>query len=406
MSKTGILISACLMVKNEERNLSRCLTSLKKFVDEIIVVDTGSTDKTVEIAKSHKARVYEHPWQNDFSLHRNQSLSYARGKWVAIIDADEELIFTSDKSMHQLRKFFEDCKYNAAALIVNDIQKGKTVLQFNSTRFFKRGQVRYEGIVHNQPRIDGQALFCPLIQIKHYGYDLTSEQKKIKFDRTSTLLLKQVETGEVSEGLPYFYLCQLYANNGLSQEAVGWGEKYLTCKEEANSHFNESIYFTMIKQYTLIGDIKKAKEWLNLGLQELPGDLDLSMAALEHGVWIKDQELIISAAKDFCGIFNEWQKNPALKKNRFIYTLRPEALAFALFHLCSIQLQQGSHYLQMLMEMLTKAVPHLKDSMLSELEGHMAGTLFPLKFVTHPQPNPVMQPAISAEQPNFVTRMM
>ena len=70
-------ISACLIVKNEERLLPQCPGSIKDFVDEIVIVDTGSTDQTVEIARNYGARIYHHPWENDFSMHRNQSLSYA-----------------------------------------------------------------------------------------------------------------------------------------------------------------------------------------------------------------------------------------------------------------------------------------------------------------------------------------
>ena len=86
-----------MIVKNEEDCLGRCLKSVCDHVDEIIIVDTGSTDGTVEIAKSYGARIYHHPWENDFSKHRNQSLSYATGDWIFILDADEEL-FPEDGS--------------------------------------------------------------------------------------------------------------------------------------------------------------------------------------------------------------------------------------------------------------------------------------------------------------------
>ncbi len=82
-------LSACLMVKNEEQNIERCLKSIINVVDEIVVIDTGSTDRTMKIALSYGARIFEHPWENNFSLHRNQSIDHAQGEWVLIIDADE-----------------------------------------------------------------------------------------------------------------------------------------------------------------------------------------------------------------------------------------------------------------------------------------------------------------------------
>ena len=90
-NKKDVKISACMMVKNEEEMLPRCLNSIKHLIDELIVVDTGSTDKTIEIAESFGAKIYHHPWENNFSKHRNQSLGYATGDWILLVDADEEL---------------------------------------------------------------------------------------------------------------------------------------------------------------------------------------------------------------------------------------------------------------------------------------------------------------------------
>ena len=83
------LLSACLIVKNEERVLGRCLRSVKPLVDEIVVVDTGSTDRTPEIAREAGARVHRFRWREDFSAARNHALGLARGEWILHIDADE-----------------------------------------------------------------------------------------------------------------------------------------------------------------------------------------------------------------------------------------------------------------------------------------------------------------------------
>ena len=73
------MLSLCMIVRNEERHIKRCLESVKGLVDEIIIVDTGSTDNTVSIAKRLGANVYLHEWENDFSKARNESLKYANG---------------------------------------------------------------------------------------------------------------------------------------------------------------------------------------------------------------------------------------------------------------------------------------------------------------------------------------
>lgn len=88
MSKT---ISLCMIVKNEEKVLSKCLESVQGIVDEIIIVDTGSTDKTLDVAKKYTDKIYYFDWISDFSAARNESLKYANSDYILILDADEYL---------------------------------------------------------------------------------------------------------------------------------------------------------------------------------------------------------------------------------------------------------------------------------------------------------------------------
>src|SRR4029077_17309854 len=87
----GLTLSLCMIVKDEEAMLPRCLTAVAEPVDELIVVDTGSTDRTVEIAESFGARVLHHAWTGDFSAARNVGLDAATGDWLLYLDADEVL---------------------------------------------------------------------------------------------------------------------------------------------------------------------------------------------------------------------------------------------------------------------------------------------------------------------------
>ena len=383
--KTGILLSACMIVKNEEKNIERCLKSIRKLVDEIVVVDTGSTDDTLKIAKRYEARIYHHPWSDNFSLHRNQAMDHAKGKWLMVIDADEELVLEKNVTYGKLRDFFAqiNMRYPAGAINVKDMQKGENVLQFSSTRFFRKGLVEYKGRVHNQPnlKVSGQAVLCTLANIHHYGYDLTPEQKEAKFKRTSTLLLKQVEEGEMTDMLPYFYLCQIYADSRLPKEAIEYGEMYWVNKEKVGEgKFCDSIFFTMTKQYMKIGDKAKAYEWLMRGIEHLPGDLDMSIAALEYGVWISDPMLQINAANDFIQIYQKFQKDPSLKGNRFTYALRPEALAYAFFHKTVAQIKEGTLAMKNLIAILDRLNPAFREGTLRELEDSLSKSAFPVRF--------------------------
>ena len=93
-SKSGAAprLSVCLITKNEEQFLDRCLASIRPIAHQIIVVDTGSTDQTVALAKNHGAEIYHHEWADDFSAARNAALQHATGDWILVIDADEELL--------------------------------------------------------------------------------------------------------------------------------------------------------------------------------------------------------------------------------------------------------------------------------------------------------------------------
>lgn len=85
------LLTLCMIAKNEERHLARCLASVRDLVDDIVLVDTGSTDSTIDIASSYGARVFHFPWQDDFSLARNHSLEQAHSEWILALDADESI---------------------------------------------------------------------------------------------------------------------------------------------------------------------------------------------------------------------------------------------------------------------------------------------------------------------------
>jgi glycosyltransferase involved in cell wall biosynthesis len=384
--KSGKLLSACMMVRNEENRLGRCLASLKDVVDEIIIVDTGSTDRTIEIAKSFGARVYDHPWQDDFSLHRNQSLSYATSEWCFVIDADEELCLFKDSSWEDLRKFLKRIpkEYPAAALLFQDIQQEIILMQFNSTRFFRNGQASYEGIIHNQPKVGGgQAVFCENVFLKHYGYDMTEEQKKVKFERTHSLLLRQIEKGQTKDGLPFFYLCQIFAQNDFPEEAIVWGEKYMEMYEKGeikDEVFTKTHYFTMVKQYLRLENKEKAFEWLVKGHAKVPNNLDLTAAALEYAIWIDNNEMKIDAAKDFLHIYQEYEKDPSLKALNFVFALRPEVLAVVELELAVALFKESGKAFKHLFETIKTLPPKFKEGILTDLKTHMTDPSSAIKF--------------------------
>jgi tetratricopeptide (TPR) repeat protein len=186
-------ISACMIVKNEEKLLPDCLESIRDWVDEIVVVDTGSSDRTREIAQEFGARIFDQPWTGDFSHHRNYSIEQASGDWIFIIDADERFVLEDVPTVIDAMR---EGRFGVLSVgVFNVYGKDEERRTFcNSYRLFKRDlNLHYTGIVHN---VLGLPPDVPVLRtaarIKHLGYDLTPEQMKSKFERTRALLEKQL----------------------------------------------------------------------------------------------------------------------------------------------------------------------------------------------------------------------
>ncbi|WP_052487491.1 tetratricopeptide repeat-containing glycosyltransferase family 2 protein [Gordoniibacillus kamchatkensis] len=193
-------ISLCMIVKNEAVALPRCLRSVAGVADEIVVVDTGSTDETVQIAKNFGAKVVTAAWNGDFSAARNAGLDRARGTWILFLDADEELD-AGDKE--QLRICTNHTEYEAFFLQVHN-HSGETAESFAATvnpivRMFRnRPSYRFRGRIHEQIAASimeqrPQAHFhMTTVKIHHYGYSGSVMTGKNKIRRNVELLEKEL----------------------------------------------------------------------------------------------------------------------------------------------------------------------------------------------------------------------
>ncbi|NUO07165.1 MAG: tetratricopeptide repeat protein [Candidatus Brocadia sp.] len=214
-------LSACMIVKNEERFLPQCLNSIKDAVDEIIIVDTGSTDKTVEIAQSFGAKVYHHLWNNSFSEARNHSLNYATSDWILQIDADEKL---EQADIPLLHKLINTDLYDVVFIaIYSELPGGQAKHYFQ--RVFRRGKAHFEGIVHNQLVFEGKTMQSE-IKLYHYGYNLSENEMKNKYKRTGDLLRQQL-TENPNNIFVMANLIRNYRNEYNFDKVIELGEKGL-----------------------------------------------------------------------------------------------------------------------------------------------------------------------------------
>lgn len=236
-------LSICMMVKNEEKNLESCLQSLQSLRDaiasELIIVDTGSEDKTVEIAKRFTDQVYFHPWGNDFSAMRNITLKYSTGEWVLIIDADEVLGNCQpviDFLQSPKRKQFTTVAITIKNMVDVENDIFSSMVAF---RFFKNdGYFHFEGAIHNQAKFKGEALAMPEVYLLHYGYIPTDKElMERKFLRTGTILKQELEK---DPGNIYYWtqLSVTYAMHKDYKEAIEYAEKaYSLLPEKKTPNF-------------------------------------------------------------------------------------------------------------------------------------------------------------------------
>lgn len=187
-------LSVCLITKNEATSLPRCLRSVRGVADDIVVVDTGSTDETVKVAQEHGARVAAIEWHGDFAQARNISLDLAEGDWILVLDADEEL---DDTSMASLRQAIADPAAEAywiriISYLGESPDDGWTVENLYPRLFRRRPRYRFAGRIHEQilPAIlhGGGEVRPSDIALLHYGYLLPIVASKGKMERNISMI--------------------------------------------------------------------------------------------------------------------------------------------------------------------------------------------------------------------------
>ena len=178
-----------MIVRNEEANLVACLESAQALVDEWVIVDTGSEDGTVDLAKELGARVYEDPWRDDFAHSRNLSLSYATGEWIIWLDGDDRFHGAEDTRAFLEAGPSEDVLYLLVQSTLPPREGGGE--RFESLwqpRLLRRSAgIRFKYPVHTVPELDGLSLAPAPGRIHHIGY-ATEEQKRAKAERAFRMM--------------------------------------------------------------------------------------------------------------------------------------------------------------------------------------------------------------------------
>lgn len=245
-----IPITVCIIAKNEEKYIGECLRRLSTYNWEIVVVDTGSTDKTVEIAYSHTPNVYHFDWVNDFSAARNYSISKASNDYILVIDCDEYL--EKDAITDELIQNLTHKITNSQVGMLNrlspsaETSDNNTIVHEHIARFFNRKYVHYEGSIHEQlVSIKKENLeFIPIpLNFYHVGYS-TMDIKKEKALR-NIYMLEQELLKKGANPYIYFQLGQSYFGLADYEHALSYFENVLSM--EVNEH--EEYVQTLVESY-------------------------------------------------------------------------------------------------------------------------------------------------------------
>lgn len=310
-------LSVCMIVKNEGKALASCLASVKEIANEIVIVDTGSTDNTKEIAKKFGAKIFDYQWTDDFSSARNFSLSKATKEWILVIDADELL---EPQDSQGIMRLISMPRYDAFSLIqrtyVNDSNLFSTRMKiprygFSSyfdvevVRLFKNNNgYKYEGQVHelvDKSLKDASIARSDVVlhHIEHLKGEEAVKQKQIRYlEILKKELLKNPDEEKLlcdaalitfhflddfEEAKKYLETAlkahpkstrammlfgQMFANRGNADEAIKWYEKVEPTKV---------VYQNLAALYSAKGDNEKAKSYAEKSkkLQTAPGNVPI-----------------------------------------------------------------------------------------------------------------------------------
>ncbi|MEA2040263.1 MAG: glycosyltransferase, partial [Thermodesulfobacteriota bacterium] len=234
-----ILVSACMIVRNEEEFLEGCLLSIKDVIDEIVVGDTGSTDRTRDIAGDLGARVYNIPWNDDFSAARNQVLEQAKGMWILSIDADERL---RPISRSRIERFIKDPSNIAYYVLMHPIRQwtGMWVIRL----FRNDPRIRFKGIFHEtlweglQKALSSgnkEIGYSDLV-LDHLGYESDQSEKLM---RNLSLLLREIERDD-NNAYIWTHLGLVYEDLGEEAQAENaWKRAIEIVREKKDVHIHE-----------------------------------------------------------------------------------------------------------------------------------------------------------------------
>lgn len=266
-----LLLSIGMIVKNESKYLEKCLDALMPILrnvdSELVIVDTGSTDKTVEIAKKYTNNVFFYQWNNDFAEARNMTIEKSQGQWYFYIDADEIL-----KNAKSIIDFFNKGiykQYEAFAIKIENVSKddqSKTGSTFYSKRIVKRDKdLKFTSRIHEHLPNKMPAYAADAVLI-HFGYIQTDSRFVEEKAKRNIEIIKEELDKEPDSVFLLFHLAQTYIFNFNFMEALEPARKALEISRNSKTH-PMHVYILMLDVCIKNGLFTEAEETANEALK-------------------------------------------------------------------------------------------------------------------------------------------
>jgi len=253
----------CLIVKNEEQCLPRALADWRKLADELIIVDTGSVDRTIDIAQAHDATVRHYDWvqPGNKGAARMMGIDAARGEWIVVLDADEII-----KDPVGIRHFLQraDPDVTGVNVLFENYDNGNLTLRWYQVRVFRRGLYHYIHREHELPHWKGTGQAKEVVLQTIFEHRAPTGREPGKMQPMMERLHLDVEEHPNDPG-PLYFLHRQYLLNGQYQESIDWGHRYLALKgliDPCEAYGNISV------AHHLLGDTQEAIRWLHRAAAE------------------------------------------------------------------------------------------------------------------------------------------
>lgn len=347
-----ITISLCMIVKNEEKTLANCLNSVKDIADEIIIVDTGSTDKTKEIARNFTNKIYDFQWIDDFSAARNFAFEKAQMDYQLWLDADDIIDNENRQKLKNLKgNLSQDIDVVMMWYNTGFDADGNVTFRYYRERLLKQSRnFRWAEPIHECIPYFGKVIYSDISITHRKDYSETSVEK----DRNLKIYEKLLSRGKVLSPRGQYYYSRELKDNGFYEKAIksftkflesdfGWKEdKINACLEAANclktlNKYNDALLFlyksfqydlpraeiccNLAYIYKALGDYKKAIFWFETAIYSGEFSPKTGFVQEDYKLYIPSLELAV--CYDFLG-----STQKAIKYNETAGSLKPKSPAY------------------------------------------------------------------------------